>query len=181
MHEYIGDLYTKFYKDLQKYIFSNNVMVTASGFAIGIATKEVITKILSIIIGPLFEFFKRHSYKKIMSIPFLNIPLEIFWTLLLWLTTIVFTFIFLEYFLNKTLFGMVSTVKEGDEKTFIKSKVDAKTISIIPKSEDSYLKELNIQDQKINKIVSMTKEEGSKNTKTIIQSELAELFQKYYD
>ena len=76
---------------------------------------------------------------------------------------------------------MVSTVKEGDEKTFIKSKVDAKIISIIPKSEDSYLKELNIQDQKINKIVSMTKEEGSKNANTIIQSELAELFQKYYD
>lgn len=182
MGEYLGDVYTKIYQDLQKYIFSNNVLVTASGFAIGMATKEVIAKILSIIIVPLFDHLRRLSQVKILwKYSIFSIPFEIFWTILLWIITILFTFLFLEYFLNKTIFGMVSTVKESDEKTFIKSKVEAKAIDIIPKSEDSYIKQLNLQDEKINKIAEMTREENPANVNKIIKSELSELFERFYN
>lgn len=178
---YIENIFNKFYKDLQKYIFTNGIVVTASGFAIGIATKEVITKILSIIIVPVIEYLKKMSEIKLLwKHSLILIPLEIFWTVVMWFITIIFTFVLLEYFLNKTIFGMISTIKEDDEKNFIKSKVEAKVIDIIPKSEDSYVKTLNLEQQKINEIVSITKEEPNGNINKIIKSELSEFFEKYY-
>lgn len=182
MHEsYFGNIYTKFYKDLQKFMFSNSILVTASGFAIGIATKEVITKILSIIVIPIIEYFKKMSEMKLIwKYSLLLIPIEIFWTIITWFITIIFTFILLEYFLNKTVLGMVSTIKEDEEKNFIKSKVEAKVIDIIPKSEDSYVKTLNLEQKKINEIANLTKEETGGNINKIIKSELSEFFEKYY-
>jgi hypothetical protein len=181
MTHHIETVYKKFYKDLQKYIFSNNVVITASGFAIGMATKEVITKIISILIVPIFEHLRRLSQVKILwRYSIFSIPFEIFWTILLWIVTIIFTFLFLEYFLNKTIFGMVSTIKENDEKTFIKSKVEAKAISIIPSSEDSYMKQLKVQEKKIDEIVSRTKEEKIPNVDKLIHNEMVDLFEKYY-
>lgn len=41
---YLELIYSKIYQDFQHFIFSNNILITASGFVIGIATNDYIKK-----------------------------------------------------------------------------------------------------------------------------------------
>ena len=43
---------TKFYKDFQEYTYKNKVLVAASGFAIGIATTNLLKSIIDDVISP---------------------------------------------------------------------------------------------------------------------------------
>lgn len=188
MHtSYLSNLSNKLYIDLQKFVYSNNIVVTASGFAIGMVTKEVIQNILLIIVIPILNKLKHMASLK-LTWKYFSIPLEIFWNLSLWIITIVFTFVLLEYFLNKNVFGMVSTIKNEDEDNFIKSKIEAKAINIIPNSEDTYVLNIINKDKKIQQIAKemKTNNEDIENTnkiniKTLINSELNEFFESGFE
>lgn len=180
---YLSDLTNKFYIDLQKFVYTNNIVVTASGFAIGMVTKEVIQNILLIIVIPVINKLKYLASVK-LTWKYFGIPLEIFWNLALWIITIVFTFLLLEYFLNKNIFGMVSTIKHGDECNFIKSKIEAKAVNIIPNSEDTYVQNIINKDKKIKQLAKEMKINNEDiqnfdkvNIKNMIDSELNEFFE----
>lgn len=134
-------LFEKIYFDMQKFIFSNAIIVTASGFAIGFVTKEVIASIMNISVMRLLIFLKSQILKQNQI---LSIPLEILWHIGVWIISIITIFILLEYFLNQKIFGLASTIKKEATYDFLKSKVEAKTATLIPTSEDiSIIKQTN--------------------------------------
>jgi large-conductance mechanosensitive channel len=177
----INIIYYKFYSDLQKFIFSNNILVTASGFSIGIATKEVIEKILNAIIIPSINWILTFFHiKYLMKYEILNNSLYIIWSILIWIITIIFTFVLLEYFLNQTIFGLKGTIKQIDTVDFIKSKTEAKLDNIIPitQEDQNYIKNEKNQD---DNILKKTQEEGKSKINKIIDDETKKILETFQD
>jgi hypothetical protein len=162
----------KFFTDFQKFFFSNNIMATATGFSIGVATKEVIEKILNIIIFPsLLWILKFFNVTFLTKYNLLSIPFEILWFIIVWIITIIFTFILLEYFLNRTIFGLKSSIKIDEKTDFIKSKAEAKLINIIPiRQEDR--EHITKEKEQDDAIFKKTIEEGTSNIEKIITDEI---------
>jgi large-conductance mechanosensitive channel len=129
--------YKKAYHDFQEWAFSNNVVIAASGFAIGVATKEVIEKLLDELIRPMFlvllnfKVFKMLHQGALKYISETN--LETFlrtlgtvgWSVFEWVVIIVMTFVIMEYFLNRKIIGLKSQVKDEEKKDFVKAKAEA--------------------------------------------------------
>jgi large-conductance mechanosensitive channel len=124
-------------------MYSNNVLVAATGFCIGMATKEVIEKLLNTIVLPLFHLVLRMSFIKSIYDKLLNyfsksslntsftIIGDFSWSIFVWFVIIGLTFIILEYLLNRNILGMKSIIKEADKINFVKAKSGANE-NIIP-------------------------------------------------
>jgi len=130
-----NDLIVKFNSDFQQFVFSNDILVVASAYSIGLATHELIIHIFSLLL-PLklyiiskFMLFD-NLYLGFVKFPFLYGLVTGFFSLLFhffkWLITIALTFFLVEYLLNNKIVGLKSTVKEEQEKDFIVSKISAK-------------------------------------------------------
>jgi hypothetical protein len=130
-----NDLLVKFNSDFQQFVFSNDILVVASAYSIGLATHELIIHIFSLLL-PLklyiiskFMLFD-NLYLGFVKFPFLYGLVTGFFSLLFhffkWLITIALTFFLVEYLLNNKIVGLKSTVKEEQEKDFIVSKISAK-------------------------------------------------------
>jgi large-conductance mechanosensitive channel len=140
--------YLGMYRDFQEWAFSNNLIVIAGGFAIGIASKEVIETILDNVVRPLLIFSLKFSVLKIMYNkalqyvskthlePILEAIGAVSWSIMEWITIIVMTFVILEYFLNRRIFGLKSTVKDNDKISFLKAKSGANEKVIIASSAE---------------------------------------------
>ena len=169
-------IYMKIYKDFQHFIFSNNILITASGFVIGIATNEYIQKNLKLSI-PLYEYigtllipYKNAIFgiENYVIITFLKIIGKIIINTIIWIFTIILTFVLLEYFLNNTVIGLKSTIKEDEEKDFIVSKKEAKKEEIIPTEQK--LKDIKIKEKKEEIIAEKIIENKEKKKDDIILS-----------
>lgn len=182
--DYSKNVFEKTYMDLQTFVFSNGVIIAAAGFTIGVATKEAITKMLEIVIMPVFVWLRSFTtIQSIIGYPALLIFLELFWTILIWMVTIFWCFVLLEYFLNKTIFGLATTMTDDKKKDFVLSKVEAKTSSLLSSSDE----DLKKNKEEVNKIVQITTEENvsssSNKIAKIVQTKIDknELFtQKMY-
>jgi len=130
-----NDLLVKFNSDFQQFVFSNDILVVASAYSIGLATHELIIHIFGLLL-PLklyiiskFVLFD-NLYLGFAKFPFLHGILtgvfSLFFHFLKWLITIALTFLLVEYLLNNKIVGLKSTVKEEQEKDFIVSKISAK-------------------------------------------------------
>ena len=76
---------------------------------------------------------------------------QLSWDVVVWLSTIVLTFVLLEYVLNRKLIGLKSTIKSDEEIDYIKSKAEAK-VSIIPNQEQiDKIKVLDERETKVGK------------------------------
>ena len=130
-----NDLIVKFNSDFQQFVFSNDILVVASAYSIGLATHELIIHIfgllfpLKLYIISKFVLFD-NLYLGLGNFPFLHGILTGVFSLLFhflkWLITIALTFLLVEYLLNNKIVGLKSTVKEQQEKDFIVSKISAK-------------------------------------------------------
>lgn len=161
--DFSRNIFEKTYMDLQTFVFSNGIIIAAAGFTIGVATKEAITKMLEIVIMPVFVWLRSFTtIQSIIGLPVILVVLELFWTIVIWLVTIFWCFVLLEYFLNKTVFGLATTMTEAKKKDFVISKVEAKTTSVISASNEDLKK--NKED--VEKIVKITTEEGVSNDTT---------------
>ena len=158
MAENIVNFLQKFYSDFQKFTYKNQIIVSATGYAIGMATKEVIDNFLKVILGPLSK-----------NIFAAGVPtaLKLIWYIGIWIITIVFTFIILEYFLNRSVIGLKSSLDEEKKKDFLQSKIEAKTESIIPLSKDD-LKVVEKEKQEEKIIEHKTKKNGLDKINEII-------------
>lgn len=146
--EFFKGTFQKFVYDFQEFMYSNNVLVSAAGFAIGISTKETIQKLVEDTVIPLIHFllqfsFIKKGYNKILDYiteihlkSFVEGLGSIFWTLFVWGVVIIMTFIVLEYVLNRKIIGLKSSVRQEEKRNFAASKAEAKKENIIPTEED---------------------------------------------
>lgn len=150
---------------MQKFMFSNGIIIAAAGITIGVATKEAITKILDILVMPVFNWMRSFTtIHSILMIPTVVIIFELLWTVLIWLVTIFGCFVLLEYFLNKTVFGLATTMPDDKKSDFVMSKVEAKTAPLISSSNE----DLKQDKENVEKIVQLTTEEGVFDNKSAV-------------
>jgi large-conductance mechanosensitive channel len=141
----------KLYSDFQEYMYSNNVLVAASGFSIGVATKEMVQKVLELVVLPLaqclmhvtllqkaYRVLVMHTSKKWVG-RIVAVLAELSWTISEWLLLVVLTFLLLEYVLNRKIVGLTSSVKVDEIKDFASAKQAAKTDNIIPLNADDIM------------------------------------------
>lgn len=152
-NKFVGT-FKKFYRDFQEWAYSNEILVAATGFCIGVATKEVIEKILNDIIKPFLVFLVKLTYIQFAldTEAFYNTNGgyivqtigKFTWDMIQWVIIIIMAFILLEYFLNRKIIGMKSVVKTQDTTDFVKAKAQAKE-SIVPTKTE--MKELEITEK----------------------------------
>lgn len=173
-------IYLKIYHDFQNFMFSNNILVTASGFVIGMATNEYIQKNIKLSI-PLYEYLGK------ILIPYENLIfgietnftiktiIKVFGKFIIntitWIFSIMLTFVLLEYFLNNIVIGLKSTVKEDEEKDFIVSKKEAKKEDILP--TEKKLQDIKIKEKKEEIIAEKIIENKEKKKDEIILSKFS--------
>jgi len=173
-------IYLKIYHDFQHFIFSNNILVTASGFVIGMATNDYIQKNLKLSI-PLYEYIGtllipyENSFFGIERNYLIHSIFKVFGKIIIntiiWIFTIILTFVLLEYFLNNTVIGLKSTIKENEEKDFIVSKKEAKKEEIIP--TEKKLQDIKIKEKKDEIIADKIIENKEKEKNEIILSKFS--------
>jgi hypothetical protein len=121
---------TKIFNDIQNWAYANSVVINAGGFTIGYSTYYFITSIITLI-TPIFILFgnyvsklanviglTRTGYLYIL-IKFIS---DIIIKILVWLSTILITFVLLEYFLNNNILKLKTNIKQEEKKDFIISK-----------------------------------------------------------
>ena len=129
-NSFINAYITKISNDIQNWAYANNVIINAGGFTIGYSTYYFITGILTLI-TPLLILIG-NNISKIASIigltktGYLYILIKfissIICLVIVWLSTILITFILLEYFLNNKILKLKTNIKQGEKKDFIISK-----------------------------------------------------------
>lgn len=159
-NKFVGT-FRKFYRDFQEWAYSNEILVAATGFCIGVATKEVIEKMLNDIITPMFAFLIKLTYIQLAldseSFSSSNIGYvvtifgKLLWDILQWMIIIVMAFILLEYFLNRKIIGMKSVVKTQDTTDFVKAKAQAKESIVPSKTEMKELDKTEKMEEKAGK------------------------------
>lgn len=136
--------FNKFHKDFQEYTYKNKVLVAASGFAIGMATTNLLKNIVDDILTPaiikLFKYLLSLSplYTKYPILYYIVTKVSNFvWLFIVWLLTIFVSFFVIEYLLNRKIIGLSSSVKDNEKKEFIKEKILSKeNNNILPTEKD---------------------------------------------
>lgn len=159
--------YKKIFIDFQQFMFSNTVLLAATGFCVGIATKEVIEKLVNLIILPIihtiFKLTIQNAHSKLLTritqpivLSVLTTISDVIWSLFVWIIIIIMTFILLEYVLNRNVIGMKTIVKEDQKINFVKSKTDVNDNIIPTKEEVKQLeKEQKVEEKAAIQIKSM--------------------------
>ena len=140
-YEEYEDMFDKIYQDprlgIQKYVYRNGVLSSATAFSVGAITKEFLTSLMEEIIFPLVMlvgnalyldkvkgFLMSQAWGKVIHNIMLRLG-KVSWILFVWLSTILLTYFVLEYFMNRYLIGLSSQISEEQRFSFIKSKIEA--------------------------------------------------------
>lgn len=123
-----------FYHDFQKFMYTNDVVVAASGFSIGAITKEFITGILDQIVLPIVEAIANLSVMRkarkymygTLHRRFLAAVTDrvtnVLWLAFVWIATIILTFVVLEYVLNMMFLRMRTHMSKKETRLFNEAK-----------------------------------------------------------
>ena len=131
----INAFITKLFNDIQNWAYANSVVINAGGFTIGYSTYYFITGMLALV-TPLFVLISNNisNLAKIIGLTktgyiYLSIQLicNIIIKIVIWLSTILITFILLEYFLNNNILKLKTNIKEQEKKDFIIAKAKLET------------------------------------------------------
>ena len=150
--------YNSYYYEFQKFMYTNDIVVAAVGFTVGIVTKDMIMSVLNEIFIPIFLYLA-HTKKIEKSKKYLlnNVPGlilfftsigNIFWNVLVWFLTIILTFFILEYFFNRSLLGLKTRIPENRKKDFILARLDAQGIPIDEKDYIYYKDYIDKKEKK---------------------------------
>jgi hypothetical protein len=85
---------------------------------------------------------------------------EIGWQIAVFILTIIFTFILLEYFVNRGLLGMKTVVDAQKFDSYIRSKAEAENTTIIPVT-DSAVKQVEVRKEVESQLVDDKKRENT--------------------
>ena len=131
----INAFITKLFNDIQNWAYANSVVINAGGFTIGYSTYYFITGMLALT-TPLFVLISNNisNLAKIIGLTktgyiYLSIQLicDIIIKIVIWLSTILITFILLEYFLTNNILKLKPNIKEQEKKDFIIAKAKLET------------------------------------------------------
>ena len=147
----------KFYKDFQEYTFKNQVLIAASGFAIGFATNNLLSSLMSDIVEPFIIYIAKivTSFSPLVKThPYLwaliRAIVQIIWLFTVWIIIILLSFFVIEYVLNRKILGFTSAISSPTEKQdYIKTKLESKTKNnILPTKSDEIeiMKEQHLLD-----------------------------------
>jgi large-conductance mechanosensitive channel len=166
----INTLARQMYHDFQQFMFTNNVLIVATGWGIGTATKDMIERLVKDMVVPLIQWmskigFINKGYNRLLEHVaatkwegFLAGVSNIAWDFMIWIFVIVMTFVLLEFILNRWIIGMRTTVPETETAQFAKAKAAAKE-NIIPDFKDAELLEKKIKLEEVTGEKLMEKEE----------------------
>lgn len=175
--QHITTFARQIYHDFQQFMYTNNVLIVATGWGIGTATKDMIERLVKDMVVPLIQWISRigfinKGYNQLLEYVattkwegFLNAVSNITWDFMIWIFVIVMTFILLEYILNRWIVGMRTTVPEKDSAQFAKAKAAAKE-NIIPDKKDAELLEKKIKLEEVTGEKLIQKEE--QNLKNVV-------------
>ncbi len=168
--QHITTFAKQIYHDFQQFMYTNNVLIVATGWGIGTATKDMIERLVKDMVVPLIQWisqigFINRGYTQLVRYVastkwegFLNAVSNITWDFMIWIFVIVMTFILLEYILNRWIVGMRTTVPEKESAQFAKAKAAAKE-NIIPDKKDAELLEKKIKLEEVTGEKLIQKEE----------------------
>lgn len=179
---YLLDIFDAFRHDFQTFGYSNNIIGSSTGIAIGGASRSFVEDSLQLIVLPilvyivqLFRMHKLHGWVlKYVSQTFLTKFIgtmgKLGWTILNWILTLILTFIIMEYILNRWIIGVKTTIKDSDKMTYVKAKADAKTSDIIPTQEQIHIiKKQEAEDDKLGKKLLQKEEKKVTSPETSVQ------------
>jgi large-conductance mechanosensitive channel len=123
------------HQDLQEFAFANGVIVIATGWGIGTATRDMIHRLLNDVFVPLYIFISRLLMKapviqRIVARLSRHLATStwltsvatsmgnISWDFLSWISVVMLTFILLEYVLYRGIIGIRTVVKSEDKAAF---------------------------------------------------------------
>ena len=133
--KFINAYISKLFNDIQNWAYANSVVINAGGFTIGYSTYHFITGIITLI-TPIFILISNNISKLaniigLTKTGYLYIIIkfisEVVIKVIVWLSTILVTFILLEYFLNNNILKLKTNIKEKEKKDFIISKAKVQT------------------------------------------------------
>jgi large-conductance mechanosensitive channel len=168
--------FKKVFSDFQEFAYKNNVVVAATGWSIGVATKEVIDSFLFKVILPIFSLLSNLPALLVLRTWFLRLPMasklmeivsSLFGSILTWVLTLISTFLILEYVLNRQIVGLKTTISDNEKAAFITSKAQSKDKQIVPVTSEEirdFKKELIIE--KAEEALIKAKSDQSKLTAT---------------
>lgn len=165
---FINAYLTKIFNDIQNWAYANNVVINAGGFTIGYSTYYFITGIITLI-TPIFILFGNNISKLaniigLTKTGYLYIIIkfisEVIIKIIVWLSTILITFILLEYFLNNNILKLKTNIKEIEKKDFIisKAKIESDTYDNILENKKK-IDILNEKDKIIGQEIVRKEEE----------------------
>ena len=165
---FINAYITKLFNDIQNWAYANNVVINAGGFTIGYSTYYFITGIITLI-TPIFILFGNNISKLaniigLTKTGYLYIIIkfisEVIIKIIVWLSTILITFILLEYFLNNNILKLKTNIKEIEKKDFIisKAKIESDTYDNILENKKK-IDILNEKDKIIGEEIVRKEEE----------------------
>ena len=111
--------------DFQEFMFKNNILISAAGFTVGAATKEVIEHTMEKAIFPMMSFvwIKVSTLLKINNFKRLSAVFDYIGDIVTWLITLLFAFFFLEYFFARSIIGVKSKLDHQEKRKFENAKV----------------------------------------------------------
>lgn len=137
--------FEKFYRDFQEYTYKNQVLIAASGFAVGIVTTDFIKSIIHDILKPLsmsiYKIFLEVSPLPLSKYPILYGTIFVISNMVaiftIWIVSIFVSFFVIEYILNRKIIGLSSVMLDKEKDDYIKEKIESKTKNnIIPNEID---------------------------------------------
>lgn len=142
----LSDMTSKFYRDLRQFMFANSVLSAAAGFSIGSAVKQLIEDLMDKIVLPLIrltlQLVKERAYKYVYRsghasefFDRIHVVFDIGWSVLMFASIVILTFVVLEYLINKEVLGMRTRVRSGDQDDFAAARVKARVESILPTAQ----------------------------------------------
>jgi large-conductance mechanosensitive channel len=117
----------KWFVDFQEFMVANNVLAIATGWGIGQATKDFISRLVIDVITPFFVFVwswgSKHPHiaafwTNVYNFGIMKVIIDVTSDFLLWLMFIVVTFVMLEYVLFRKILGVHSVIKKDDLQKF---------------------------------------------------------------
>lgn len=146
----LADLTRKFMRDFRHFMFANSVLSAAAGFSIGTALKQFIEELMDKILKPViavgFDMLKHRIFRFVSTannamantaFERFHFVFDIIWSIIMFASIIILTFVFLEYVFNKEILGMRTRVRTNDQDDYSASRVQAKIERVLPNSDSS--------------------------------------------
>ncbi len=128
-----------FFQDFQEYMFASMALRSATGICVGMVTKECIEKIFHVTLKPMLSWMYGAGSSSLFSVLGRGHFMEqvattlgtVVGALIDWWVFVIVVFVILEYFLNRTVIGLSTSVPDKKKTDLANSRQKAMDTSLI--------------------------------------------------